>query len=101
MMALFLSTPIDVYDKNKYILIITKEATTSIEELIMHRNKGNTAGPKLRLKKVTPEQSAQFIAESIEAKVAAGVQWSFSDYGIADKPEMIDLVCHYNPNLRG
>lgn len=40
----------------------------------------------------SPHQRAIFIAESIKARIAEGRSWSLADYGIADKPEIIELV---------
>jgi hypothetical protein len=41
---------------------------------------------------LTPERKARFVAESITLKLDEGRAWSWSDYGLADQPEMQALV---------
>ena len=58
----------------------------------MYRGKGNTAAIPRRRPQPTPEQRAVYIAESIRARLAEGRSYDLDDYGLADKPEMIELV---------
>jgi len=43
-------------------------------------------------RKVTEQQKAVFIAESITRREAEGRPWSFTDYRIADNSRMIERV---------
>ena len=61
----------------------------------MYRHRGNSAhmGAKPRRKPApTPAQSARYIAESIEQRLAHGLGFTLGRYGIMRKPEMIALV---------
>lgn len=58
------------------------------------RRSHQTARPGWRPRKCSSEQQAIFITESIKARIAEGRGWSLADYGIADKPNMIELVIH-------
>jgi len=58
----------------------------------MYRGKGNTAAAPRRRLQPQPEQLAVYIAESIRARLAEGRGYELDDYGLGDKPEMIELV---------
>ena len=59
----------------------------------MYRGKGNTKGYRERRRSMpSTEQLAVYIAESIRARLAEGRTYNLDDYGLGDKPEMIELV---------
>ena len=54
----------------------------------MYRGKGNTTGPKRRVRQIKPGQLAQDIVASIEGRIVRGMRWSIDDY---IRPESIEL----------
>jgi hypothetical protein len=58
----------------------------------MYRGKGNTAATPRRRSQPQPEQLAVYIAESVRARLAEGRTYDLDDYGLADQPELIELV---------
>ena len=58
----------------------------------MYRHRGNTTANPRRRPQPKLEQQAIYIADSIRARIAEGRGYDLSDYGIADKPEMVTLV---------
>jgi hypothetical protein len=58
----------------------------------MYRGKGNTAAAPRRRSQPQPEQLAIYIAESIRSRIAEGRGYQLDDYGLGDKPELIELV---------
>ena len=59
----------------------------------MYRGKGNIKGYRERRKPMpSTEQLAVYIAENIRVRIAEGRGDELDDYGLSDKPEMIELV---------
>ncbi|PON13853.1 hypothetical protein C2W62_32175 [Candidatus Entotheonella serta] len=58
------------------------------------RRSHQTARPGWRPRRRSPGALAADIAASIKARIAEERGWSLAEYGIADKPEMIELVIH-------
>jgi hypothetical protein len=59
----------------------------------MYRGKGNTKGYRERRRSMpSTEQLAVYIAESIRSRIAEGRGYELNDYGLDDKPELIELV---------
>jgi len=59
----------------------------------MYRGKGNTKGYRERRRSMpSTEQLAVYIAESIRARQAEGRSYELDDYGLGDKPELLELV---------
>jgi hypothetical protein len=59
----------------------------------MYRGKVNTKGYRERRRSMkTTAQLAVYIAESIRARQTEGRSYELDDYGLGDKPELIELV---------
>jgi hypothetical protein len=58
----------------------------------MYQGKGNTAAAPRRKAPPAPETQALYIAESIRTRQAEGRGYALADYGLEEKPEMIEHV---------
>ncbi len=76
-------------------MTLSHPPTTRNPRPVSDRRSHQCARPGWRPPYLSPQQQAERIAESIKSRIAEGLSWSLSDYGIEGNESMIQLVTHH------